>query len=91
MIIRAQNIGTLCLTSISWFMQTVNGSSLFPGREAMCAVSREAGDEILVIFPELAGKTILTKQCLLVSGPKGRAGRAIAARHVKNIKPLFAN
>ncbi len=63
--------------------------SLFTGPEALKAVSNEAREEILTIFPELAEidyKALAARP--LVSG---RQGQRLAHRHMKNSKHLVAN
>ncbi len=61
--------------------------SLFTGPEALKAVDPFARQEILGLFPELAGQDYDTLPARPLA--TGRIGRKIAMRHSKNSKPLL--
>lgn len=56
--------------------------SLFTGPEALKAVSPEAREEILMIFPELADDDYAPEPAALI--PSNKAQKQLIARHVKN-------
>ncbi|SFR37058.1 Hint domain-containing protein [Yoonia tamlensis] len=61
--------------------------SLFTGPEALRAVSAEAREEILTLFPELAVQTHRVIPANPI--PTGKQQRRLLARHAKNAKPLL--
>ena len=70
---------------------TTNGAeteSLYTGPEALKSLGPAARDEILTIFPELRDLGFvpdMARPC-----PSGRHARKLAARHIRNHKPLVA-
>ncbi len=60
--------------------------SLFTGPEALKSVGREALDEILALFPELA--EVVQTPPGAREFATGRRGRRLAERHARNSKPL---
>ena len=70
---------------------TSNGAeteSLYTGAEALKSVGAAARAEILSLFPELAGTGFVPSPARPL--PSGRQGRHLAARHLRNAKPLVA-
>lgn len=63
--------------------------SLYTGPEALKAVSTEAREEILTLFPELQEIDYVAHPSRIVLS--GRVSRQLAYRHVKNHKPLYVN
>lgn len=63
--------------------------SLFTGPGALAALGREARDEILMLFPEMACAGYLPRPARPI--PSGRQLKRLVARHVKNNKPLVVN
>lgn len=61
--------------------------SLFTGPEAMKAISPEAREEILTIFPEIAELNYVPKPARFI--PPGKLQKQLIARHAKNNKPLL--
>lgn len=61
--------------------------SLFTGAEALKAISAEARDEIIAIFPELADLDYLPPSSHLI--PCGKLQKKLVARHVKNNKSVL--
>ncbi len=61
--------------------------SLFTGPEAMRAISPEAREEILTIFPDVAEMDYVPEPARLI--PSGKRQKRLIARHVKNNKPLL--
>lgn len=71
------------------FANGVQTESLYTGPQAMKSLSREARDEVLMIFPELVDveyRTSLARRAIL-----GHQGRNMALRHKKNAKPLITH
>mgnify|MGYP000903402355 CR=1 FL=1 len=62
--------------------------SLYTGGEALKSVGAAARAEILSLFPELAGAGFIPVPARPLSS--GRQGRNLAARHLRNDKPLVA-
>ncbi|MEJ8561886.1 Hint domain-containing protein [Yoonia sp. GPGPB17] len=63
--------------------------SLFTGPEALRALSLDARDEILTIFPEISTRNHAPKAARYI--PTGKLQRKLIARHVNNKKPLLTN
>jgi len=61
--------------------------SLYVGPESLKAISPEAREEILAIFPELADLDHAPHSALLL--PSGKQQKQLIARHLKNQKPLL--
>ena len=70
------------------FANGVQTESLYTGPQAMKSLSKEARDEVLMIFPELA--EIEYKALHARTAAIGCQGRNLAFRHKKNAKPLVA-
>ena len=69
------------------FAEGAPTESLYTGAEALKAVSTEARQEILTLFPELDSAAFSPKPALPV--PLGQFQRQLVARHAKNNKPLL--
>ena len=61
--------------------------SLFTGPEALKAISKEARDEILTIFPQLKKPRHTPEPARTI--PKGKRQKQLIARHYRNSKPLL--
>lgn len=61
--------------------------SLYTGSEALKSIGDEAREELLTIFPELLDQDLTPTAARLI--PKGKHQKQLAARHLKNNKPLF--
>lgn len=68
------------------FSNGAKTESMYTGPEALTSVSDAARDEIFALFPELRESGDLPPAARPLSN--GRLGRQLAARHVKNSKPL---
>lgn len=62
--------------------------SLFPGPEALKAISQEAREEILTIFPEVADLDYAPTPARFI--PPGKQQKQLIARHLKNNQPLLS-
>lgn len=71
------------------FSNGAQTESMFAGPEALKAVSPEAREEILTLFPEVASIDYEATSCRPFVN--GRLGRKLAARHQKNGKELNSN
>lgn len=69
------------------FAEGAPTESLFPGPNALMAVSPEAREEILTIFPEVA--ELGFTPCPARPIPSGKHQKRLVARHRKNGKPLL--
>lgn len=70
------------------FANGVQTESLYTGPQAMKSLSKEARDEVLMIFPELAD--IEYEATPARRAALGSQGRKLAFRHKRNAKPLIA-
>jgi len=74
-------------------IEGIEAETLYPGAQALKAVSDDARRELISIFPELArlaeGETEETVFEPVMPLLKGRNARALAARIVKNAKPFY--
>ena len=61
--------------------------SLFTGPEALQAISPEAREEILTLFPEVADLDYEPEPARFI--PHGKQQKQLVARHVKNSQPLI--
>lgn len=61
--------------------------SLFTGPETLKAISPEAREEILTIFPEIADLNYVPEPARFI--PSGKHQKQLIARHAKNNKPLL--
>ena len=68
------------------FANGAASESLFTGPQALAAVSPEAREEILALFPKLAEIDYRARACRDLPG--GRQSRRLALRHRKNRTPL---
>jgi hypothetical protein len=62
--------------------------SLFTGPEALKAISPEAREEILTIFPEVADLNYVPEPARFI--PSGRLQKKLVARHLKNDRRILA-
>jgi hypothetical protein len=62
--------------------------SLFTGPEALKAISPEAREEILTIFPEVADLNYVPEPARFI--PSGKLQKKLVERHLKNERPLLA-
>lgn len=69
------------------FAEGAPTESLYTGPGALNAISSEAKDEILEIFPELTNKYHVPEHAALV--PSNKAQKELVARHLKNEKPVL--
>ncbi|WP_298909603.1 Hint domain-containing protein [uncultured Aliiroseovarius sp.] len=63
--------------------------SLYTGPEALKAISDEARDEVLALFPELADRDYTPE--FATFAPDGKRQKKLVARHLKNGKPLLSH
>lgn len=63
--------------------------SLYTGPEALKAISNEARDEVLALFPELADRGYTPE--FATFAPDGKRQKKLVARHLKNGKPLLSH
>jgi hypothetical protein len=61
--------------------------SLYAGAEALKSMGDEAREELLTLFPELLDQDFTAKPARPIPG--GKRQKQLAARHLKNNKPLF--
>ena len=61
--------------------------SLFTGPEALAAISSDAQEEVLTIFPEIADVSYSPNPARLI--PAGKLQKRLIARHLKNKKPCL--
>jgi len=67
----------------------IEAETLYPGPEVLKALTDEAREELLAIFPELANETECSFAAILPI-LKGRNARALAMRHAKNSQPFYS-
>lgn len=70
------------------FSNGAETESLYTGAEALKALGESARTEILTLFPELEGPDGVPEGARVLLN--GRQGRKLAARHLKNGRPLSA-
>lgn len=70
------------------FSNGARTESMYTGPEALKAVSPEAREEILTIFPEVAAIDYKALSCRPLAN--GRMGRKLAIRHKNNAKTLYS-
>ncbi|NDW53251.1 Hint domain-containing protein [Aliiroseovarius sp. PrR006] len=63
--------------------------SLYTGPEALKAISDDARDEVLALFPELADRDYAPE--FATFAPDGKRQKKLVARHLKNGKPLLSH
>lgn len=71
------------------FAEGAPSESLYTGPEALKAISTEARDEVLTLFPELADRDYTPEFAEL--SPDGKRQKKLVARHLKNGKPLLSH
>lgn len=69
------------------FAEGAPTESLFTGPEAMRSLGAEAREEILAIFPQLAGRVHMPTPARTI--PRGPQQARLIARHLRNAKPLL--
>ena len=69
------------------YAESAPTESLFTGPEALKSLSREAREEILTIFPEVAELDYAPEPAHCI--PSGKLQKQLIARHVKNNKPVL--
>ena len=69
------------------FSNGAETESLYPGPQALASLGPEAVGEVLRLFPELAMRELAIKSARLIPAT-GRAMKKLAARHLRNCKPL---
>ena len=67
----------------------IEAETLYPGPEVLKALTDEAREELLAIFPELANEAECSFAAILPI-LKGRNARALAMRHAKNSQPFYS-
>lgn len=70
------------------FAEGAPTESLFTGPEALRSLGAKAREEILAIFPQLAGGVHVSNPARTI--PRGRQQARLIARHLRNAKPLLA-
>ena len=70
------------------FAEGAPSESLYTGPEALKAISDEARDEVLALFPELADREYAPEFASF--SPDGRRQTKLVERHLKNQKPLLS-
>ncbi|WP_424939042.1 Hint domain-containing protein [Aliiroseovarius sp. S253] len=71
------------------FAEGAPSESLYTGPEALKAISDEARDEVLALFPELANRDYTPEMATFT--PDGKRQKKLVARHLKNRKPVLSH